>query len=103
MVHLPVTLGDDLHVILRLVVRRNSIVLINGTFTGVVARKHEFHVAVNVRGPWRADEIDHLEFTNDYEIEGGFPKCSTPVINNRLFKNYFLMLVNSGLHIIGSS
>jgi hypothetical protein len=43
-----------------------------GHTTIIRSGKHEFHVAVNVRGPWRADEIDHLEFTNDYEIEGGF-------------------------------
>ncbi len=43
-----------------------------GETTIIRSGEREFHVHVNVRGPWRADEIERLEFANDYEIEGGF-------------------------------
>ena len=45
MVDLAVALGDDLHVVLRLVVRRYAVVLINRTLTSVVAREREFDVS----------------------------------------------------------
>src|SRR5829696_1398041 len=45
MVCLAVTLGDYLHVVLRFVVRWYSVVLINRTLAGVVAREREFDIS----------------------------------------------------------
>jgi pimeloyl-ACP methyl ester carboxylesterase len=33
--------------------------------------KQQFHVQVVLRGSWHADDIERLEFVNDYEIQGG--------------------------------
>jgi hypothetical protein len=33
--------------------------------------KQQYHVNIVVRGPWRAEDIDHLEFVSDFEIRGG--------------------------------
>jgi hypothetical protein len=33
--------------------------------------KQQYHVNIVVRGPWRAEDIDHLEFVSDFEIQGG--------------------------------
>lgn len=31
----------------------------------------QYHVNIVVRGPWKASEIERLEFVNDFEIQGG--------------------------------
>jgi hypothetical protein len=33
--------------------------------------KQQYHLNITVRGPWQAEDIDHLEFVSDYEIQGG--------------------------------
>ena len=33
--------------------------------------KQQYHVNIVVRGPWKAEDIDRLEFVSDYEIQGG--------------------------------
>jgi hypothetical protein len=33
--------------------------------------KQQYHVNIVVRGPWRAEDIDHLDFVSDFEIQGG--------------------------------
>jgi pimeloyl-ACP methyl ester carboxylesterase len=37
----------------------------------LVTGRQEFVVDIAIRGPWRAEELERLEFVNDYEIEGG--------------------------------
>jgi pimeloyl-ACP methyl ester carboxylesterase len=37
----------------------------------ITTGKLQYHVNIVVRGPWRAEDIERLEFVNDYEIQGG--------------------------------
>ena len=43
-----------------------------GKMTTISSGRQQFQVQVNIRGPWQAEEISHLEFVSDFEIEGGF-------------------------------
>lgn len=42
-----------------------------GETTTIRSSRQEYHVQVNLRGPWKADEVERLEFVSDYELEAG--------------------------------
>ncbi len=44
--------------------------LLPGQTTEIQAGKQKFEVTVVCRGSWQADEIESLEFANDYDVEG---------------------------------
>jgi pimeloyl-ACP methyl ester carboxylesterase len=37
----------------------------------ITTGKQQYHVNIAMRGPWRDDEIERLEFASDFEIQGG--------------------------------
>jgi len=37
----------------------------------ITTGKQQYHVNIVVRGPWKAEDIESLEFVSDYEIQGG--------------------------------
>jgi pimeloyl-ACP methyl ester carboxylesterase len=45
--------------------------LVPGETHVIQTGKQQFHVQIALRGPWHPDDIERLEFVNDYEIQGG--------------------------------
>jgi pimeloyl-ACP methyl ester carboxylesterase len=37
----------------------------------ITTGKQQYHMNIVVRGPWKAEDIERLEFVSDYEIQGG--------------------------------
>jgi pimeloyl-ACP methyl ester carboxylesterase len=61
--------NDALSAAMRIVIKQNK--LRPGETQVIQTGKKQFQVEVVLRGPWHPEDIDRLEFVNDYEIEGG--------------------------------
>jgi pimeloyl-ACP methyl ester carboxylesterase len=61
--------NDSLAGAMRLVIQQNK--LRPGETQIIQTGKKQFQVQVVLRGPWHAEDIERLEFVQDYEIEGG--------------------------------
>lgn len=61
--------NDALAGAMRLVIRQNR--LRPGEAQVIQTGQKQLQVQVVLRGPWRPEEIDRLEFVRDYEVEGG--------------------------------
>jgi len=61
--------NDALAGAMRLVIRQNR--LRPGETQVIQTGQKQLQVQVVLRGPWRPEEIDRLEFVRDYEVEGG--------------------------------
>lgn len=61
--------NESLAAAMRLAIQQNK--LKPGETQVIQTGKRQFHVEVVLRGPWHAEDIERLEFVNDYEIQGG--------------------------------
>jgi pimeloyl-ACP methyl ester carboxylesterase len=61
--------NESLSSAMRLVIKQNK--LRPGETQVIQTGKQQFHLQVVLRGPWRPEDIERLEFVNDYEIQGG--------------------------------
>jgi pimeloyl-ACP methyl ester carboxylesterase len=61
--------NDSLAAAMRIVIKQNR--LRPGETQIIQTGKQQFQVEVVLRGPWHPEDIDRLEFVNDYEIDGG--------------------------------
>jgi pimeloyl-ACP methyl ester carboxylesterase len=61
--------NDSLSAAMRLVIKQNR--LRPGETQIIQTGKKQFQVHVALRGPWHAEDIERLEFVNEYKIEGG--------------------------------
>lgn len=61
--------NDSLAAAMRLVVQQNR--LRPGETQIIQTGKKQFQVHVVLRGPWHAEDIERLEFVNEFKIEGG--------------------------------
>jgi pimeloyl-ACP methyl ester carboxylesterase len=61
--------NQSLAAAMRIVIKANK--LRPGETQVIQTGKKQFQVEVVLRGPWHPEDIDRLEFVDDYEIEGG--------------------------------
>jgi pimeloyl-ACP methyl ester carboxylesterase len=61
--------NESLAAAMRIAIKQNK--LKPGETHVIQTGKRQFHVEVVLRGAWHAEDIERLEFVNDYQIEGG--------------------------------
>jgi pimeloyl-ACP methyl ester carboxylesterase len=61
--------NDSLAAAMRLVIKQNK--LRPGETQLIQTGKKQFLVEIVLRGPWRGDDIERLEFVSDYELDSG--------------------------------
>ncbi|MDX1948698.1 MAG: alpha/beta fold hydrolase [Pirellulaceae bacterium] len=61
--------NESLEAAMRVVNRANK--LKPGETQIIETGSQQYHVRMELRGPWHADDIDHLEFVSDYELGDG--------------------------------